>query len=55
MDNGYPNGIEQIYVWRTYRAFDFDINKMDMPIPRDELIKNPLCDQNEAYIGDSAE
>ena len=52
---GYPNGIEQIYVWRTYRGFDFDIKKMDMPIPRDELIKNPLCDQNEAYIGDGAE
>ena len=46
---GHETGIEQIYEWRTYRGFDFDINKMDMPIPQDELIKNPLCDQNEAY------
>ena len=46
---GHETGIEQIYEWRTYRAFDFDIKKMDMPIPQDELIKNPLCDQNEAY------
>ena len=45
----YESGIEQIYQWRTYRGFTFDINKMDMPIPQDELIKNPLCDQNEAY------
>ena len=57
MDHNYPKnypgthetGIEQIYQWRTYRNFDFDIKKMDMPIPQDELIKNPLCDQNEAY------
>jgi len=47
---GHEKGIEQIYEWRTYRGFDFDINKMDMPIPQDELIKNPLCDQNEAYL-----
>lgn len=45
----YEKGIEQIYSWRTYRGFDFDLRKMDMPIPQDELIKNPLCDQNEAY------
>jgi hypothetical protein len=57
MEHNYPKnypgtsetGINQIYQWRTYRGFDFDINKMDMPIPQDELIKNPLCDQNEAY------
>ncbi len=35
--------------WQTVRTFTFDINRMDMPIPSDELIKNPLCDQNEAY------
>lgn len=34
----------------TYRTFDFNIKKMDMPIPTDELMKNPLCDQNEAYV-----
>jgi hypothetical protein len=55
MDHNYPKGygqetgIEQIYQWRTYRGFDFNEAKMDMPIPQDELIKNPLCDQNEAY------
>ena len=46
---GYENGEAQLSVWRTYRSFDFDIRKMDMPIPQDELIKNPACDQNEAY------
>jgi len=47
---GYEKGMEQIYTWRTYRDFDFDEGKMDMPIPQDELTKNPLCDQNEAYV-----
>ena len=46
---GHATGIEQIYEWRTYRGFEFNEGKMDMPIPQDELIKNPLCDQNEAY------
>jgi hypothetical protein len=46
---GYENGEAQLSVWRTFRSFDFDIRKMDMPIPQDELIKNPACDQNEAY------
>ena len=57
MNHNYPkeypgtkaSGIEQIYQWRTYRSFEFNEGKMDMPIPQDELIKNPLCDQNEAY------
>jgi len=35
--------------WNTYRTFDFDLKKMDMPIPTDELLKNKLCDQNDAY------
>jgi hypothetical protein len=35
--------------YRTYRTFDFNIMKMDMPIPTDEIMKNPLVDQNEAY------
>ena len=46
---GYETGEAQLNIWRTYRAFDFDIRKMDMPIPMDEIIKNPACDQNEAY------
>ena len=31
------------------RAFDYNEARMDMPIPQDELDKNPLCVQNEAY------
>jgi hypothetical protein len=37
--------------WQSVRDFDFDIRKMDMPIPSDEIIKNPLLIQNEAYAG----
>lgn len=39
----YPN-----YPW-TKRDFDFDINKMDMPIPAVELRKNPALKQNPGY------
>lgn len=35
--------------WNTYRGFDFNMLKMDMPIPTEELLKNKLCDQNDAY------
>lgn len=38
------------YPW-TKRSFDFDINKMDMPIPATELMKNPALKQNPAYAG----
>lgn len=38
------------YPW-TKRTFDFDIRKMDMPIPADELMKNTLLEQNPAYRG----
>ena len=38
------------YPW-TKRTFDFDINKMDMPIPATELMKNPALKQNPAYAG----
>ncbi|MEA4849932.1 MAG: RagB/SusD family nutrient uptake outer membrane protein [Paludibacter sp.] len=47
---GYPNSnllVKDAY--QTYRNFDFNIKKMDMPIPTEELLKNKLCDQNEAY------
>ena len=37
------------YPW-TFRDFDYNDKKMDMPIPQDELDKNKLCDQNEAYL-----
>ncbi|MBN1987162.1 MAG: RagB/SusD family nutrient uptake outer membrane protein [Prolixibacteraceae bacterium] len=47
---GYPNTDPKVQdVWQTHRNFDFDPRKMDMPIPTDELLKNPLCDQNDAY------
>ncbi len=35
--------------YHTYRTYDFNLLKMDMPIPTDEILKNPLCDQNAAY------
>jgi len=38
------------YPW-SKRSFDFDIRKMDMPIPAAELIKNSLLKQNPAYAG----
>ena len=47
---GYPNSnllVKDTY--HTYRTFDFSLLKMDMPIPIDEITKNPLCDQNDAY------
>jgi hypothetical protein len=47
---GFPNTNPKVQdAWQTYRTFDFDLRKMDMPIPTDELLKNPLCDQNDAY------
>ena len=38
------------YPW-SKRSFDFDINKMDMPIPATEIMKNPALKQNPAYAG----
>jgi len=50
MGYGYEKGDEQLKEWRTYRNFKFNLDKMDMPIPKDELVKNPLLKQNPAYI-----
>ena len=36
------------YPW-SKREFDFDIKKMDMPIPADEILKNQLLKQNPGY------
>jgi hypothetical protein len=36
------------YPW-SKREFDFDIKKMDMPIPADEILKNQLLEQNPGY------
>lgn len=48
---GVPNSDPTVFDnWHTYRSFDFDLKKMDMPIPNEELLKNKLCDQNEAYL-----
>ena len=38
------------YPW-SKREFDFDIKKMDMPIPADEILKNTLLKQNPGYAG----
>lgn len=34
----------------TNRSYQYNDLKMDMPIPNDEILKNPACDQNPAYI-----
>jgi hypothetical protein len=47
---GYPNTDSRVYdSWNTYRTFDYVAAKMDMPIPTQELLKNSLMDQNDAY------
>ncbi|NJK95005.1 MAG: RagB/SusD family nutrient uptake outer membrane protein [Bacteroidales bacterium] len=47
---GYPNTNPLVQdAWQTYRSFDYVPEKMDMPIPTEELLKNKLIDQNEAY------
>lgn len=33
----------------TIRTYNYDDRKMDMPIPQEELTKNPACDQNPGY------
>ena len=35
----------------TNRDYDYNGLKMDMPIPAQEILMNPLCDQNPAYAG----
>ncbi len=42
-------GVETIKQWRTARNFDFNMDKMFMPIPEDEILKNLECDQNPGY------
>ena len=34
----------------TNRTYDYNGLKMDMPIPYEEIINNPDCDHNPAYI-----
>lgn len=42
-------GPSVIQEWKTARDFDFNMDKMFMPIPEDELLKNSACDQNPGY------
>ena len=35
----------------TNRDYDYNGLKMDMPIPAQEILMNPACDQNPAYVG----
>ena len=35
--------------WHTARNFDFSMDKMFMPIPEDEILMNPECEQNPGY------
>lgn len=52
IEHNYPKHAQQadpLSDWQSVRTFEYDDAKMDMPIPADELIKNPLCDQNEPY------
>ena len=36
----------------TNRDYDYNGLKMDMPIPAQEILMNPACDQNPAYAGE---
>lgn len=42
-------GAATITQWQTARDFDFKMEKMFMPIPEDEILKNPECEQNDGY------
>lgn len=42
-------GKSVIYEWRTARDFDFNMDKMFMPIPENEILMNPDCEQNKGY------
>jgi hypothetical protein len=52
IDHNYPKGVGNTTdnnSWQTYRSYDVNLTKMTMPIPSDEILKNPACDQNEGY------
>ena len=42
-------GPSVITEWRTARNFDFSMDKMFMPIPENEILMNPACEQNPGY------
>jgi hypothetical protein len=41
-----PNAVKN---WHTYRAWDFNTQKLIMPIPTNELLRNNLIKQNPGY------
>ena len=43
------NGPSVIQEWRTARDFNFSMDKMFMPIPENEILMNPACEQNPGY------
>jgi hypothetical protein len=43
------SGPTVIKEWRTARSFDFSMDKMFMPIPENEILMNPACEQNPGY------
>ncbi len=43
------SGPTVIKEWRTARSFDFNMDKMFMPIPENEILMNPECKQNDGY------
>ena len=43
------NGPSVIQEWRTARDFNFSMDKMFMPIPENEILMNPECEQNPGY------
>jgi hypothetical protein len=54
--HNYPQGVGYVSTdpltkdsWHTYRGFNFNLAKMDMPIPVQEILQNNLCTQNDAY------
>ena len=50
--HNYPTGVGTALDQDSYhivRTFEFNLKKMDMPIPTNELQSNSLCDQNEGY------
>lgn len=51
INHNYPkrNNADLTDIPWSNRDVDYNEQKMDMPIPQDELDKNPLCDQNPGY------
>ena len=43
------SGLAVIKEWRTARDFNFNMDKMFMPIPETEILMNPACEQNPGY------